>query len=78
MANQLLLVNNVFTDYHASVSNKCWAEFAAAFNDSRKVIQKIITAEDGPIRRKRAEQALVQLKDALQSMPDENQLQNVA
>jgi transposase len=66
LTNQLRLVNNVWTDYHATVPEKCWDEFYVAFRNSQKTIVRTINADDGPVRRKRAEGALGQLNAALQ------------
>jgi transposase len=66
LTNQLLLVHNVWTDYHATVPEKCWAEFYAAFTNSQQTMMRTIQADGGPIRRQRAERVLEQVNAVLE------------
>ena len=61
LGNQMLLMGNLFTDYHDKVPSGNWEEFIHVFTDSRETITQLIESDKGPIRRKRALTALQQL-----------------
>jgi len=66
LTNQFLLLHNVWSNYHGNVSPQNWAEFYDKFEKGEKIIQRIIETEKGPIRKKRAQEALEKLKNTLQ------------
>ena len=78
LTSQLLLANNVWADYHATVSEKYWDEFYAAFNNSQETILRTIEADGGPIRRKRTKHALEQLNVVIKSQFIHKQRQEAA
>ena len=78
LTSQLLLINNIWTNYHVTVTEKHWTEFYAAFNNNKKTILRTIETDNGPIRRKRTKRALQQLQGALLDKLIETEKQNAA
>ncbi len=61
----MLLIGNLFTDYHDKVPEDNWHKFITVFTDKRQSITQLIESDKGPIRRKRALNALDRLTNLL-------------
>jgi len=68
LGNQMLLIGNLFTNYHDKVPEDNWHKFITVFTDKRESITRLIQSDKGPIRRKRALSALDLLANLL-SLP---------
>jgi len=78
LTSQLLLTNNIWTNYYATVTEKNWNEFYEAFKNKQKTILRIIETDDGPIRRKRSKHAMEQLQGVLKEKLTDTDLHNAA
>ena len=65
LGNQMLLIANLFTDYHDKVPEENWQEFTTVFTENSETITRLIESDKGPIRRKRALCALHELTNLL-------------
>ena len=70
LTNQLLIINKIWTDYRHTVPTEQWSNLFNAFIQKQSWIERIISSDDGPIRRKRGLAALQNLQDLLQSELD--------
>ncbi len=62
----LRLMTNLLKDYFSEVSEPTWHQLAASLSSQSEVIAALIQREEGPRRKKKAQQALDSLTAALQ------------
>lgn len=65
LTKQFLLMKNLLRDYKQKVSDTYWGRFKTAFSIKEDVFMKKIEDEEGPIRKKKAQSAIDELKKAL-------------
>jgi transposase len=66
LTKQLMLLTNLLRDYFSEVSKECWKRFAVALSSQSQTIAELIQREEGPLRKKKAQQAAANLTAALQ------------
>jgi len=66
LTKQMMLLSNLLRDYFSEVSTDCWRQFAAALSSQSQAIAELIQREEGPRRKKKAQQAAADLTAALQ------------
>jgi len=65
LTKQFLLIRNLLLNYKQKVSDTYWERFKTAFSIKEDVFMKKIEDEEGPIRKKKAQSAIDELKKAL-------------
>ena len=65
LTKQLRLMTNLLNHHFTEVSEDVWNEFAGTLTSQAAVIADIIDREDGPQRKKKAEQAMTTLTTTL-------------
>jgi len=65
LTKQFLLMRNLLRDYKQKVSKTYWELFKTAFSIKEDVFMKKIEDEEGPIRKKKAQSAIDELKKTL-------------
>ncbi len=66
LTKQMMLLTNLLRDYFSEVSKDCWKQFAATVSSQSQTIVDLIQREEGPLRKKKAQQAAADLTAALQ------------
>jgi len=66
LTKQMMLLTNLLRDYFSEVSKDCWKQFAATVSSQSQTIADLILREEGPLRKKKAQQAAADLTAALQ------------
>lgn len=70
LTKQLRLMTNLLNHYFTEVSEEVWNEFSSTLASKAAVIADIIEREDGPQRKKKAEQAMTTLTITLRECLD--------
>ncbi|MES9880086.1 MAG: hypothetical protein ABW185_04315 [Sedimenticola sp.] len=65
LTKQMKLLTNLLKDYTLEVPNAVWEQFAAALYVQSGTITYLIQYEEGPLRKRNAQQAFVDLNEAL-------------
>ena len=65
LTKQMKLMTNLLSDYLSEVSEDTWGQFCAVFGSHSDTITALIEDEQGPQRKRNAEQARVDLTAAL-------------
>jgi len=66
LTKQMRLLRNLLKDYFSAVSQKSWAQFATVLHSQSDIIAALIEGEEGPKRKRNAQQAFTSLTEALQ------------
>lgn len=65
LTKQFLLMRNLLRDYKQKISDKYWGRFKTAYLRKEDIFMKKVADEEGPIRKKKAQWAINELKKAL-------------
>lgn len=68
LTKQFLLMRNMLLDYKQKVSDVYWERFKTSFSIKEDVFMKKIEDEEGPIRKKKAQSAINELKKTLDNI----------
>lgn len=65
LTKMLMLMTNLLNDYFNEVKERTWKQLADTVPLTYEIIEEIIEREDGPLRKKKAEQALAAFKTTI-------------